>query len=302
MLVKKGDDIRKDQLITAVLRVLGLLLEEQGLTNRLQYYACLSTSADEGLIEIVNDSVTVGDVYNDANSIANEVMATAAGEGGGRASRAAKHSLKNKINTAKRVLLHNFAILEHLITSSAVSNRSLVIERQRDEELLRLEAPRVLRRAEKKHSSEESIEEISSRFASSLGQCGKSGGVRGRYIMFVYLMGIGDRHNDNLMLNKRGFFHIDFGHILGHYKSKFGIKRETHSFLFTKAYYNVLGGENHPNFQEFMRNALGCYRVMRENHVLFFSLLELMRESGIDEIASDQDTEFFLKACHLDRS
>ena len=38
------------------------------------------------------------------------------------------------------MLLHNFAILEHLITSSAVSNRSLVIERQRDEELLRLEA------------------------------------------------------------------------------------------------------------------------------------------------------------------
>ena len=38
----------------------------------------------EGLIEIVNDSVTVGDVYNDANSIANEVMATAAGEGGGK--------------------------------------------------------------------------------------------------------------------------------------------------------------------------------------------------------------------------
>ena len=50
--------------------------------------------------------------------------------------------------------------------------------------------------------------------------------VIARYIMFVYLMGIGDRHNDNLMLNKTGFFHIDFGHILGHYKSKLGIKRE----------------------------------------------------------------------------
>ena len=125
--------------------------------------------------------------------------------------------------------------------------------------------------------------------------------VIARYIMFVYLMGIGDRHNDNLMLNKTGFFHIDFGHILGHYKSKLGIKRETHSFLFTKSYYNVLGVENHPNFQEFMRNALGCYRVMRQNYLLFYSLLELMRESGIDDIASDNDTRFFLKACRLDR-
>lgn len=170
VLVKKGDDIRKDQLITAIIRILGLLLEENGFANHFQYYACLSTSTEEGLIEIVNDSVTIGDVYNDANNIANVVMQADKGGRVARDSRLAKHSLKNKINTAKRVLLHNFAILEYLITNSSVSNKSLVTERQRCEELLRLEAPRVLRKKDTKQRNNESIEVISSRFASSLGQ------------------------------------------------------------------------------------------------------------------------------------
>jgi phosphatidylinositol kinase/protein kinase (PI-3 family) len=39
------------------------------------------------------------------------------------------------------------------------------------------------------------------------------------------------------------FFHIDFGHFLGNFKKKFGIKREKAPFVFTPDFAFVMGGK-----------------------------------------------------------
>ena len=56
-----------------------------------------------------------------------------------------------------------------------------------------------------------------------------------------------------MYLSRKGhLFHIDFGHFLGNFKSKFGIKRERAPFVFTPDFAYVLGDKGSDDFAEFV--------------------------------------------------
>jgi phosphatidylinositol-4,5-bisphosphate 3-kinase len=110
------------------------------------------------------------------------------------------------------------------------------------------------------------------------------------YCVATYILGIGDRHNDNIMVRKDGtLFHIDFGHFLGNFKTKFGIKRETAPFIFTPMYAFMMGGPASPIYAHFVEVACQAFNVIRRQTELLITLFTLMLSTGIPELQRSDD-------------
>ncbi|KAF2072204.1 hypothetical protein CYY_006485 [Polysphondylium violaceum] len=117
------------------------------------------------------------------------------------------------------------------------------------------------------------------------------------YVVATYVMGIGDRHSDNIMMTKSGhLFHIDFGHFLGNYKKKYGFKRERAPFIFTPQYMAIVGGKDSENFKFFVNTCCSAFNILRKNTDLFLNLFQLMLSTGIPELQCAEDIDYLRKA------
>ncbi|XP_053565829.1 phosphatidylinositol 4,5-bisphosphate 3-kinase catalytic subunit beta isoform [Bombina bombina] len=116
------------------------------------------------------------------------------------------------------------------------------------------------------------------------------------YCVATYVLGIGDRHNDNIMVRKTGqLFHIDFGHILGNFKSKFKIKRERGPFILTYDFIHVIQQGKTGNTEKFGRFRQCCedaYLILRRNGNLIITLFALMLTAGLPELSSVKDIQY----------
>lgn len=122
------------------------------------------------------------------------------------------------------------------------------------------------------------------------------------YCVATCVLGIGDRHNDNIMLRKTGeLFHIDFGHFLGNFKSKFGFKRERAKFVFTPDFAYVMGGLKDKRFALFERLCVEAFNILRHNADTFITLFELMLTSGIPELENTDDIDYLRTSFLLDK-
>ncbi|XP_014350198.1 phosphatidylinositol 4,5-bisphosphate 3-kinase catalytic subunit gamma isoform [Latimeria chalumnae] len=125
------------------------------------------------------------------------------------------------------------------------------------------------------------------------------------YCVATYVLGIGDRHNDNIMITEYGnLFHIDFGHILGNTKRFLGMNRERVPFVLTPDFLFVMGRVNRKSslyFQRFKDICIQAYQALRCHSNLLITLFSLMMLTRIPELSCTRDIEYLKEALALGR-
>jgi phosphatidylinositol 3-kinase len=105
------------------------------------------------------------------------------------------------------------------------------------------------------------------------------------YCVITYLLGVGDRHSDNLLLAPSGhFFHADFGYILGRDPKPFAPLMKL-----DPAMVQGMGGANHAYYAQFKQYCFTAYASLRKSANLILNLFALMSEANIPDIKIEPD-------------
>ena len=105
------------------------------------------------------------------------------------------------------------------------------------------------------------------------------------YCVITYLLGVGDRHLDNLLLSPSGhFFHADFGYILGRDPKPFAPLMKLGTEMA-----EGMGGQGSENWQRFREYSFTAFAALRKQSGLVINLLGLMVDANIPDIRAEPE-------------
>lgn len=105
------------------------------------------------------------------------------------------------------------------------------------------------------------------------------------YCVVTYLLGVGDRHLENLLLAPDGhFFHADFGFILGRDPKPFAPMMKL-----CKEMVEGMGGANSQHYLQFKQHCFTAYTTLRKSANLILNLFSLMVDANIPDIRVEPD-------------
>uniref|UniRef100_A0A0E0KZ76 phosphatidylinositol 3-kinase n=1 Tax=Oryza punctata TaxID=4537 RepID=A0A0E0KZ76_ORYPU len=105
------------------------------------------------------------------------------------------------------------------------------------------------------------------------------------YSVITYIMGVGDRHLDNLLLTDDGrLFHVDFAFILGKDPKPFPPPMKL-----CKEMVEAMGGAESQYYTRFKSYCCEAYNILRKSSSLILNLFNLMRRSNIPDITNEEN-------------
>ena len=119
-----GDDLRQDALVMQLLRVMSDIWKREGLDMRMRLYDCISTGYERGLLQVVLNATTLGNILLQATDNEKSRHGGAVSKGG---------SIRRKLTSAMKALT-DFDVLREWIWDQICIDFP-----EEDEEILRAE-------------------------------------------------------------------------------------------------------------------------------------------------------------------
>jgi phosphatidylinositol 3-kinase len=107
------------------------------------------------------------------------------------------------------------------------------------------------------------------------------------YCTVTYLLAVGDRHLENLLIDKKGhLFHVDFGFIFG--KNPPGKNIMAPPIRICKEMVEGMGGNKHPKYDLFKQKCVESFLYLRNYQRLILNLFHLMIHAGIKDLNEEE--------------
>lgn len=265
MIVKAGDDMRIDVFVLDILRTFNEIWHRNGFDMKLTIYRCMSLTLNDGILEyipseplsaiIARGTITsyLASSNDDAESILSESIDGLDFESGGPSgvsSKKAEFSVGCSNLRTTRLMTRSDSAPS---TSRKTSLNKPTTTRRQSILTSDFYSP--------SYRTVRPTEEVLDTFLRSCAG----------YSVFTYIMGIGDRHLDNLLLKRDGhFFHIDFAYIFGADPKPFPPPMKL-----CKEMIEAMGGPNGIPFKRFKLYSVKAFVLLRQYARLITAFISL---------------------------
>jgi phosphatidylinositol 3-kinase len=252
LLYKHNDDLRQEAFAMQFIRTCNDVLKASGLDLHILSYECVPVGIRRGFVEWVPGSVPLSEICSPDSSSSSDIKSTSKFEN--------LHRIRGEHNESLRNLVGG----EKSATKDCVANdpiqyylRSVAFDPK---------APYLIRR------------DVMDAYVKSCAG----------YSVITYILGVGDRHLDNLLLHQSGsFFHCDYSFILGSDPKKYLPMRITEDMVCG------MGGRESDNYAKFLSLVGAAFLALRrpENVRIILSMIRLVKASCLPDVSQNQATE-----------